>query len=259
MTKTSDREKETQTLNTVTTAFKIVEQLEERESLRVKELAEFLDASRSKAYIYLNTLRELGFVVKHDNSYRLSYRWLEKGGIVRRQRELFDISVSEVDKLADQTGELANLGTEENGQRVLVYNSKGDDAVSDETSIGEHTYMHWSALGKVILASLSEERVRKILEQHGLPAATENTICDESELFEELDRIDEQGYALEDEEREYSMRAVAVAIISKSGNPIGSLSISGPKDRFHENRIKEDIVPNLNSAASAIELLYNNL
>jgi DNA-binding IclR family transcriptional regulator len=119
--------------------------------------------------------------------------------------------------------------------------------------------MHWSALGKVILASLSEERVRKILEQHGLPAATENTICDESELFEELDRIDEQGYALEDEEREYSMRAVAVAIISKSGNPIGSLSISGPKDRFHENRIKEDIVPNLNSAASAIELLYNNL
>jgi DNA-binding IclR family transcriptional regulator len=163
---------------------------------------------------------------------------------------------NQVDQIAEETAEVVSLGVEENGQRVLLYKSEGADAVYDNAPVGEFTKMHWSALGKAILAELSPERVSDIVETHEFTKRTENTITELDELQAELEEIREVGYAIEDEERKVGIRSVAVPLTDASDQAIGSLSISGPKHRFDHDSIEEEAVPKLKDAANVIEVKY---
>lgn len=101
-----------------------------------------------------------------------------------------------VQKLAAETNERAQFIVEENSRRYYTHTENGEDAVLADARTGKRIYLHDSTAGKSILAQLPESRVRKIINSWGLPAYTEYTITDESELFEELEQIREQGYAL---------------------------------------------------------------
>lgn len=71
------------------------------------------------------------------------------------------------------------------------------------------------------------------------------------QVHHELERIRDQGYALDDEEREVGVRCVAVPIFSASNLLVAGLSISGPTSRVSLNRVP-DLVNQLRTAASAI-------
>ena len=244
------------TLQSIASAFTIVETLETRGPSGVTALAEELDIPKSTAHVYLQTLADLGYVVNDDGTYRVSLKFLERGGRVRQARRIYDAAKLEVDDLADSTNELANLGTIENGQRVLLYKSEGGDAVHDNTPVGEFTYLHWSSLGKAILAHLPAAEIEHIIDTHGLPQATSHTISSREALTADLERIRERGYALEDDERRLGMRAVAVPIMNDDNHPIASISVSGPKNRLGDDRIEAEIVDALESTANVIQLKY---
>lgn len=245
-----------QTIQSIHSAFRIVECLEDQGPSGVTALANRLDLPKSTAHVYLKTLDELGYVVNDGGTYRVSLKFLERGGRVRQAQRIYGAAKLEVDDLADETNELANLGTIENGQRVLLYKSEGGDAVHDNTPVGEFTYMHWSSLGKAIMAYLPVEAIDEIIDQHGLPKATDRSIGARDELLDDLERTRERGYALEDDERRLGMRAVAVPIRDDDSKIIASISVSGPKNRFGDERIENEIFQALESTANVIQLKY---
>jgi DNA-binding IclR family transcriptional regulator len=77
--------------------------------------------------------------------------------------------------------------------------------------VGKRSYLHTHAPGKVILATLQGDDVDEIIEYHGLPTYTSETITDPDRLREELDTISEQGYAISDGEAALGVRSVGVA------------------------------------------------
>lgn len=234
-------------------AFEVINVLRELGTVRIKDVADELDIPTSTAHVYLKTLESVGYVVKNDDGYQLGLRFLRDGSITRNNRNVYSAAKSEIDKLAESTGEVANLGVEENGQRVIIYQLEGSEAVYDNALVGEYTDMHWTALGKVILSELPEEYVTQIVEYYGLPAATEDTIADPETLFEELASIREQGYALEDEERRTGIRSIAIPIIVEE-RVLGAISLSGPKGRFDVDRIKDELLPALKDCRSVVEV-----
>ncbi|RLM53202.1 IclR family transcriptional regulator, partial [Halorubrum sp. Atlit-26R] len=163
-------------------------------------------------HIHLQTLRNLGYVVKEDGKYQLGLRFLELGGRVRHNRSIFQVARSEVDDLSQSTGEVGTIGYEENGQRVLVYRTEPFEGVSDNAPTGEFTEMHWTAVGKALLSQRTDDDIRAIVERFGLPRATENTITNLDELLDEIDEIRAQGYSIEDEERVKGVKSIAVPI-----------------------------------------------
>lgn len=245
-------------LGSVRRAFDILELIDENDGIGVSELAEQGDLPKSTAHVYLKTLAETGFVTNDDGTYKLSLRFLEFGGRVRQKQDLFQAAKEEIEALSERTGEVASLGVEENGQRVLLYISEGEDAVYDKTQTGERTNLHWTALGKAILAYLPADRVDSIVERHGLPGRTENTITAREELFDELETIRERGYSIEDEERRTGMRSIGVPIRSEDGVVLGSISLTGPKSRFGEDRIESALVDELENAVNVIEIKYKH-
>ncbi len=218
------------------------------------ELTEAFDLSKSSVHNYLTTLEQEGYVVREGDAYRLGLQFLDFGGQARRNERLYDIAKDEVTALAEETGELANLLVEEHGKGISLHRAHGEDAVKTDSYIGQQVHLHNTALGNATLAHLPRERVHEILARHGMPASTENTITDRDELFEELERVREQGFALDDEARVKGLRCVAVPIVNNDDTVEGAISVSGPTSRFGEQRFREDLPARLESVANVTEL-----
>jgi DNA-binding IclR family transcriptional regulator len=232
-------QKETKgTIRAVTISCKIIEAFQELNDGRVTELADYLDHSKSTIHEHLATLEENRMVVRKDNEYRLSLRFLDIAEYIREEFENYDIIQTEVEKLANETGEVAQFGIEEHGKVSYLYKSSGSEGVVTASRMGSQQPMHSTALGKVILAWSPEDQLVDILETHGLHPRTENTITDLDTLVEELNEIRKRGYAIDNEENVEGLRCVAAPVMDDTG-VFGSVSISGPASRFHDKKISE--------------------
>ncbi|AEH38963.1 IclR family transcriptional regulator [Halopiger xanaduensis] len=236
------------------TTFRIIEALKELDGAGVTELAEHLDLPKSNVHNYLSTLEEEEYVVKEGTTFHVGIRFLELGAYARSRRDLYDIARPEMDKIAEKEGELVNLLVEEHGRGTYVYRVAGDDAVEVDAHVGTRVYLHCTALGKAILAHMPEERVEEIIDQHGLPKITENTITDREALYARLEQVRKQGVAFDREERLEGLCCAAAPIRSDSGRVLGALSISGPTTRVQGDRLEEEIPSLLEQATNVIEL-----
>lgn len=243
-------------VGSVVQAFDVVGVIKNQKTVRIDDIASALDIPRSTAHVYLKTLESIGYVVQNEDGYRLSFRFLRDGSTVREQMNIYPIVKPIVEDLADETGEVANFGVAEEGQRVIIYQAEGTEAVYDNAPIGEYTNMHWTALGKAILAYKPEERIEEIISTHGLPGDLDNTITDSKHLLDELATIRDQNYAIEDEERREGIQSLAIPITAKE-TVIGALSVSGPKERFSKERIQDQLLPKMRNKVNIIEIRYS--
>lgn len=240
-------------VRTTETTLSVIEALKARDGGRVTELADSLGLAKSAVHNHLSTLRDHGYVVKDGEEYHLGLKFLDLGGYRRHRMELFRTAEPEVNRLAEETGELANLLTEEHGKGIYLYRAKGEQALDLDTYAGMRKHLHATALGKAILAFSSESKVRAIIDRHGLPRMTDRTIADESSLFETFERIRERGVALDDEEATDGVRCVA-APVKTDERVLGAISISAPTSRMRGDRFEETVPDKVRSAANVIEL-----
>ena len=91
------------------------------------------------------------------------------------------------------------------------------------------------ALGKVLLADLSEHVLDELLRDMEFVQCTPNTITEEQALREDLSLIRQLGYAVDREELSLGLRCVAAPIRDSSGKAIAALSISGPVTRWADD------------------------
>ncbi|GCF14455.1 transcriptional regulator [Haloarcula mannanilytica] len=248
------------TLQTVSMASQVLMTLKELDGAGVTELATELDISKSTAHIHLTTLVENGFVVKQNGRYELALKLFAVGEYVRSQNPLYRHGKDQVDELADKTGQYVHIVTEENGRAINLYQVKGDTSVSgtyQTTKPQQRDYLHYTASGKAILAYLPEQRVREILNRHGLPGRTANTITDSEVLFEELENIRERGYAYNDEEEIEGFRAIGAPLQTPDGDVLGSLSVSGPASVLQGERFEETLPEEVINSANIIEVNIN--
>jgi DNA-binding IclR family transcriptional regulator len=241
-------------LQSVATTFEILDALKTLDGAGVTELAQHLDVPKSTAHNYLSTLEQEEYVVREDTEYRVGLRFLELGAYARHVEQLFEIAKPEVDRLADETGELANLLVEEHGRGTYLYRAYGDQAVRVKAHVGTRVPLHTTALGKAILASLPPEEVDEIVDRHGLDAPTDQSISTRSELDDALADIREQGVAFDDEERIDGLRCVAAPIRDDGDEVIGAISASGPTNRLRGERFREELAGKVLEVANVIEL-----
>lgn len=246
------RERSSRTVQSVQTTIDIVEHLREVGEAGVTDLAAALDHSKGTIHSHLATLLENEYVVRNGDRYGLSLKFLDFGEYVKSQLEIYDVVAEELDDLAAETGEVAQFATEEHGRAVYLYKAHGNQAVNTASSVSKREYIHCISLGKAMLAQFPEERVDEIVDRHGLPAKTSNTITDRDELAAELQEIRERGYAVDDEEMIEGIRCVAAPITNDG--VVGAISISGPSSRMAGERFEETLPSKLLRSANVIEI-----
>jgi DNA-binding IclR family transcriptional regulator len=246
--------------NRVTTSQKtirVLEALYELEGARVTELAKELNMNKGTVHNHLSTLLAEEIVIRDGDKYDVGLRLLELGGYARDSRMLYRVGEPEIERLANQTGELVNLVVEEYGKGVYIAFERGDRAVELNRYPGLRQPLHSTASGKAILAQLSEDRVDKIINRSGLEPETENTITDRDELEDQFQDILEQGYALDDEESVPGLRCVGAPIVDPDGNVPGAISVSAPTNRITNKEFHDEIPDAVRSTANVIKLNLN--
>ncbi|MWV40913.1 IclR family transcriptional regulator [Natrialba sp. INN-245] len=237
--------------------FEILEVIQELDGAGVSEIADRVDIGKSAVHNHLTTLANEEYVDKDGDQYYIGLSFLGLGAYARNRTPIYDAAKAEVDKLADETGELVNLLVEKNGMGIYLYQAKGDNAVELDTHEGKRVRLHCTGLGKAILAFRPDEEVERILTEHGLPAETSHTITDREEFLAELETVREQRYAVDREERLNGLRCIAAPITDDTDRSIAAVSVSCPVHRVGDDRFYNDLPEAALGTANVIELEYN--
>lgn len=156
--------------------------------------------------------------------------------------------------MAAQTEENTRCVVEENGLGAFIAGATGKHSVSTDARVGTQTNLHCISGGKAILGHLPERRVRAIVDRHGLPKRTENTITDVEQLLDELETIRDNGFVLNRGESIAGIHAVGAPVLDRDNGVVGAISVSGAANRMTKERCKEDIGNQLLAAANEVEL-----
>ena len=241
-------------LATVERAIAVVEAVESLDGAGVSDVAAHLDLPPSTAHGYLSTLERNRFLVKEGGTYHIGMRFLHLGGYASERKPAYRFAKRKVKELAAETGERTQFIVEEHGRGTYLYTETGDSAVQIDARIGKENYLHASAAGKAILASLPRDRVDEIVEAWGLPRVTENTITDRAELDAELEAVRERGYGFNEDESVVGLCAVGVPVTGDDGEVLGALSVSAPSNRMQGEYFTEEVPRLLLGAANEVEL-----
>ncbi len=242
-------------INATENACRVLVALRRLGGAGVTELSEELDYSPSAVHAQLNTLRQQGFVVQEGTTYRLSLRFLDMSRHVVSRFGDVDVVRSEVDSLADETGEVAQFGTDERGELVYVLKSRGDNAVKTGSFTGKREHLHSTAMGKAILSTMSDDGVEEVIDAFGLPEQTPRTATDPAELLDTVDDVRDRGYAVDDEENVRGLRSVAVPVTANDDR-IGAVSVTGPASRMGIDEMEGELSTLLERSANIIEVNY---
>jgi DNA-binding IclR family transcriptional regulator len=240
-------------VKTTEKSFELLETVRSLSSPMMSDLVDETGMAKSTIYDHLQTLKQLGYVVSDGNTYSIGLQFLNHGTYARNQHTLTGNIKPTLETLAGETGEIVWAVVEENGYSYILETKRGEQAISTVDHVGFRTYLHLSSSGKAIMAYMSKNDVKQIIERRGLPGQTEHTITSEGELFEELEEVRDRGYAYMDEEAIAGLRSVASPIVVRN-KVLGAVSVAGPAKRLRGSRFRDELPNQVQAAANAIEL-----
>lgn len=222
--------------------LEILEILQEHDGAGVTEIAEQVDMARGSVHKHLKTLHYHDYIEKDDGGeYGLGFKFLTRGGYVRDQSDLCRRARPLTEKLAERTDEPANFIIKDGSYGYFAYSVNDQYGLREDVNIGEQFQLHQTAAGKAILSILSDETIRSIYDGLELKQRTSNTIADYEALFEEVEIIRDQGYAINREEFHDGVIGVGAPVQHANTGAIGAFSVAGPVNQIEETTEQEYI------------------
>lgn len=196
--------------------------------------------------------------------YHLGFKLVELGNRLLSQLDFRTEARPFLKELAERTKETVHMVILDRNEGLYVDKVDAAEHASGlrmVSSLGSRIPAHCSAVGKVLLASLSEESLLHIVKDKGLPRRTENTITEFEELKKHLQLIREQGYGFDDEENEKGIQCVGAPIIDQRGKVLAAISISVPTIRVDKTALQTTLKNHVTETAIKIsrKLGYQDL
>ncbi len=220
-------------------ALSILEVLTSREQpLTFSELALTLDYPRSSLHGLLRTLVERSWLELDPatRKYRLGIRTWEAGNAYMRSVALAERARPFMEQVRDRVDETVQLAVLDGRYNVYVAKVDGRQRLVLDSEVGRRLEAHATALGKMLLASLSESELGRRFAGYQPEQFTPGTVADLAALKAELAATRGRGYALDDEEYTLGVRCVAVPVRDHTGQPVAAMSVSFTSVRFSEER-----------------------
>ena len=142
----------------------------------------------------------------------------------------------ELQALSRELDETVDLSILDRAQATFIDQVVGDQRLRAVSVVGASFPLHNTANGKVMLATLSERDVDRMLPPE-LPAATAYTITSRQRLHEALARVRESGLAYDEQEHSLGIAAVGMALRHAALGCV-AISVPMPVQRFAEKRAR---------------------
>lgn len=183
----------------------------EDESLSLSELAQRTGLYKSTLLRLLSSLIRFSTVHQlSDGRYQLGHAVLHWGSIYQASMRLEHIVLPVLEQLALRTGEGASYFRREGDVRLCLYRIDSQRSVRDHMHVGDILPLHTGAAGRVLIQFEAD-----------VPPPTS--------VFISIG------------EREPDIAAVAAPVFDRAGGVAGSISISGPANRFTTSTLPDHV------------------
>ena len=115
-------------------------------------------------------------------TFQLGLRLFEVTLLALGKTDLHRVTRPYLDQLFEKTGETVYLAVENSGEVVYLDKAKGSSAVRFSAELGTRWPIYCTGLGKSILATHMDAKVREIVKRNRLTPITDNTITTYNEL-----------------------------------------------------------------------------
>lgn len=213
----------------------------EVDHVSVSEAGRYLGVSRSTAYRMLDVLKHRDFV-RQDPRTKVYYggsALLQAGLAASRRSDLRADLRPLLEQIVAEVDETAHIVVLQGTEAFFLDCQESSRVVRAVSRAGSALPAHCTSGGKVLLAQLSPEQLDKLLTSE-LPKLTRRSKGSPRGVERELAKIRKQGYAVNDEESELGLRAVAVLVpgTPSRGGIEAAISVAGPAQRLDPDRLE---------------------
>jgi DNA-binding IclR family transcriptional regulator len=166
--------------------------------------------------------------------------------------DLVQLAVPYVTKLADLLGLSAHLGVLDGTDVIYVVRRTPNHSYVSNIRVGSRLPAHASVMGRIMLAQLTPERVRRLYEGVKLTAVTPHTPVTLQQLFLQLNEDSIEGLAWSEGYYEAGISSVAAAVLDATNAPVAALNVSGPKGAFDAPGRRELVGQTMRDAAEEL-------
>lgn len=228
------------TITSLSKGIKILEFLaESHEGVKLSEISKVVSMPSSNLSLFLNTLIESGYAIKNpkDNRYYVSNRLVEIANLIRPNRymRLLSVSKTPIEKIHTIFDENVILGVVNNYKLYLI--SRLQSTKSIQIVLNDGPFIpHVTAGGKVILAFLSDSRLKEYFKKTEWKSFTSQSLTEKELVLKQLEEIRENGYAINRGEYEEEIMAIAAPIFENK-EVIAALIVQFPTFRYREEEL----------------------
>jgi IclR family transcriptional regulator, KDG regulon repressor len=216
-------------------ALDILELFLDRPQLSAREVAERLDLPRTTVHELLVTLVARSYLISVPGQpvhYRLGMPLFQLGAAFAGRLDLVREAQSVARDVAAKCDEAVHVAVLDDADVVYLVKVDSTHPVRMVSGVGLRLPAHCTAVGKVLLANLDPATLDTILAKSTLPGMTSESITDPDRLRAHLDRVRQEGVAVDIGESDTAMRCVAAAVRDHSGAAVAAMSVSAPIIRW---------------------------
>lgn len=196
--------------------------------LSVAEVAVRTGVTRPTAHRLIQTLISEGYLAQDPRDARITpgYSVLQLAAGLLDTSQLRLESLPHLESLARSCGERVSMGILHRHQVLYLAGVEKPSLPTIYSRFGKTLPAYASAIGKAMLANLSESELRSYFDNKPLVRLTATTTTDEATLMAELAEVRRQGFAVDRGENNAASFCVGSAIIV-GGRPVAAIAVTG--------------------------------
>lgn len=225
----------------VKSAFRVIEILELFDRLQrpltLSEIADTLGYPRSSTMALLHSLKNQDYMSFDalEKQYTPTTRVALLGGWIHGRMFQDGVIVGLMNQLQRESGETVMLALQNGMHAQYVHTVQSQDLLRFYLRPGMLRPICRSAVGLVLLAQQSPERVRRLVERINEQKIDPKGPVSYASLERNLETVRQQGYAFSDKVTDDAC-AIAIVLPARRGQPMTALGVSGPTRRLGKQK-----------------------
>ena len=228
---------------------------DQRRSLTIAQISHKTGIPRAAVRRCLYTLKRLGYADSEANNFFLKPKILSLGYSYLSSTPLTVSAQPCLNGISRALNESCSLAVLDNEEVLYVARSATSRVMSIALNTGSRLPAYCTSLGRVLLASQSDEALQQYFDTVKLRAYTERTVISVARLREILSEVRVSGYSVVEEELEVGLRSIAVPVRGASGVVHASLNIGAQATRVSTRQMEEEFLPALLKGAQELSVL----
>ena len=221
----------------------------------ITELASAMSLPKGTTHNIVSTLESAGFLRKDEETrkYCLGPKLFSLGTIMGGTLEINQKAFGPVHSLVERTGLISRVAIWDHDAALLTMEVAPHNYSALAQRIGPRVEAYCSALGKALLAFLTNSEIKGYLERTQLTPFTQKTISKRDALQEELERTRERGYSVNNEEIALGRASLAAPVFGSDRRIAGAVSQAGNVNQIFGSET-DSLIQALKATASEISM-----